>query len=168
MSTSPLTPITLHSIHIGQPRTLHDESGRWRSSIFREVVEGPIMLTERGLAGDKVTDIRHHGSADQAVCCHAMDHYRHWQEIYGVDLGAGGVGENWTLLHAGEEAICIGDIFAVGQARVQVTSPPVASPECEQVQPVPEAVRKTASPGRAWTTSRSAAEHGPALVTTTV
>jgi MOSC domain-containing protein YiiM len=117
--------ITVHSIHIGQPRTINDERGRWRSSIFREPVEGPILLTEQGLVGDRVTDTRHHGSADQAVCCHPMDHYGHWAEIYGVDLGAGGVGENWPLLHADEAQICIGDIFDVGSAQVQVTSPRV-------------------------------------------
>ncbi|MBP7961567.1 MAG: MOSC domain-containing protein [Caldilineaceae bacterium] len=121
----PITPITIHSIHTGQPRTINDEGGRWQSSIFRELIEGPILLTEGGLVGDKVTDTRHHGSADQAVCCHSMDHYRHWQEVYGADLGAGGVGENWTLLNANEETICIGDIFDVGSARVQVTSPRV-------------------------------------------
>ncbi len=89
----PITPITIHSIHTGQPRTINDEGGRWQSSIFRELIEGPILLTEGGLVGDKVTDTRHHGSADQAVCCHSMDHYRHWQEVYGADLGAGAWGK---------------------------------------------------------------------------
>jgi MOSC domain-containing protein YiiM len=33
------------------------------------------------------------------------------------------VGENWTLVDADEAEICIGDLFTVGTARVQVSAP---------------------------------------------
>ena len=97
------------------PRNLSDESGTWRSSIFRERVDGPIELGERGLAGDKVADTRNHGSPDQAVCAHSLAHYDHWNEFYGLTgdaaLGPGGVGENWTVEGALEADLCIGDIL---------------------------------------------------------
>ena len=119
--------ITLHALHIGRPETLSDESGTWRSSIFRERVDGPLELGERGLAGDKVADTRNHGSPDQAVCAHSLAHYDYWNEFYGLTgdaaLGPGGVGENWTVEGALEADLCIGDIFKVGSARVQVSAP---------------------------------------------
>ncbi len=69
--------ITIHSIFVGQPQTINDASGTWRSSIFREMVEGPVELTVRGLAGDQVTDTDNHGRLGyQQVCCHPLDHYR--------------------------------------------------------------------------------------------
>jgi MOSC domain-containing protein YiiM len=122
--------IKIHSIHIGQPRTITDESGTWRSSIFREAVTGTIELGARGLTRDQVTDTKNHGSPDQAVCCHSLDHYDYWNDVYGLEstdraLGPGSVGENWTLIDADETDICIGDVYGVGGARVQVSGPRV-------------------------------------------
>lgn len=119
--------ITIHAIFTGQPQTMADEKGTWKSSIFRSPIDGPIELGMRGLAGDRVTDTRNHGTPDQAICCHFLDHYAFWNEAYGLSapaaLGPGAVGENWTLAGADEHDMCIGDVYAVGTARVQVTAP---------------------------------------------
>lgn len=119
--------ITIHSIFVGQPQTMTDAKGTWRSSIFRSPVSGPIVLDMRGLAGDQVTDTQNHGTPTQAVCCHFLDHYAFWNEAYNLHddaaLGPGSVGENWTLTNADEHDICVGDVFSVGTARVQVTAP---------------------------------------------
>jgi MOSC domain-containing protein YiiM len=112
----------IYSIYIGQPKTLTDERGEWRSSIYRDRVTGPVELELRGLAGDKVTQ-RYHGSPDSAVCGHLLDHYHFWNEQYGMDLQAGNVGENFTLANISEDEICIGDVYRVGTAQVQVSSP---------------------------------------------
>ena len=119
--------ITIQAIFVGQPQTITDEKGTWKSSIFRSPVNGPIELGMRGLAGDQSTDTANHGTPDQAVCCHFLDHYAFWNEAYGLvapdALGPGAVGENWTLAGADEHDICIGDVYDVGTARVQVTAP---------------------------------------------
>lgn len=117
--------ISIHSIYIGQPQTITDESGTWHSSIFRDLVEGPIYLGLRSLTGDQVTDTNNHGRPTQAVCCHPMAHYDFWNSQYGMQLRPGNVGENWTLTGAEEDEICINDIYNVGEARVQVTGPRV-------------------------------------------
>lgn len=67
--------IKIPAIHIGQPQTISDEQGDWRSSISRRPLSGPVELGLRGLAGDRVTDTKHHGTPDQAVCCHLLEHY---------------------------------------------------------------------------------------------
>lgn len=120
--------ITIHSIYIGQPQTMSHEKGEWSSSIYRTLVEGPIELGEHGLTGDQVTDTKHHGQPYQNVCCHSIEHYEFWNahyDIAGTDqaLGPSAVGENWTLLDADEEEICVGDIYSVGTAQVEVTGP---------------------------------------------
>jgi MOSC domain-containing protein YiiM len=120
--------IRILTLLIGQPQTITDERGTWRSAIFRTPVAGPVALERRGLAGDQVADTAHHGSPDQAVCCHPLEHYAYWNAVYGLDtpdmmLGPGSVGENWTLIEATESDICVGDIFTVGSARVQVSGP---------------------------------------------
>lgn len=120
--------IRIHTVLIGQPQTMQDELGDWRSAIFRAPVTGPIALQQRGLAGDQVADTKNHGTLDQAVCCHPLAHYAAWNAEYGLEtpdtmLGPGSVGENWTLANATEHDVCIGDIFRVGDARVQVSGP---------------------------------------------
>jgi len=121
-----MTKTAIRSIFVGQPQTINDESGTWRSSIFREMVEGPVELTERGLAGDRVTDTDNHGLAGyQQVCCHPMDHYTYWNARLDMRLRPGNVGENWTLEDADEAAICLNDTYRVGSATVQVSIPRV-------------------------------------------
>ena len=118
--------IAIHAIFVGQPQTINDGSGTWRSSIFRDLVDGPVELTERGLAGDQVTDTDNHGRQGyQEVCCHSLDHYTYWNERLDMRLRPGNVGENWTLENADEAAICLDDIYRVGSATVQVTMPRV-------------------------------------------
>jgi MOSC domain-containing protein YiiM len=119
--------IYIHTLLVGQPQQATDERGTWRSAIFRTPVAGPVALGLRGLAGDQVADTKNHGSPNQAVCCHPLAHYVYWNEVYGLaadaELAPGAVGENWTLDGATEEDVCIGDIFAVGSAWVQVAAP---------------------------------------------
>lgn len=115
--------LTIHTQLIGQPQTRTDSKGEWRTAIYREPVAGPVVLGLRGLDGDKVADTKHHGSKDQAVCVHPLAHHEHWSAVYGVALAPGAVGENWTLVGDDETAVCIGDIYTVGTARVQVSQP---------------------------------------------
>jgi len=112
----------LHSIFIGQPKTITDERGTWTSSIFRDPVTGPVRAQKGGLLGDKVTQ-PYHGGEDGDICVHLMDHYRFWNERYGMSPAAGGVGENFTLENIREDEICAGDILRVGGALIQVSGP---------------------------------------------
>ncbi len=119
--------ITIHTQLIGKPQTHTDARGTWQSAIFREPVAEPIMLHQRGLDGDQVADTKHHGSPDQAVCCHPLAHYAFWNAFYELEgeaqLGPGSVGENWTLTNCTEADVAVGDIFQVGDAVVQVSAP---------------------------------------------
>ena len=84
---------TIHSIFVGQPKTITDERGTWTSSIYRDCVEGPVPVQKGGLAGDKVAQ-PYHGGSDADVCVHLLDHYRFWNRHYGMSLGPGNVGES--------------------------------------------------------------------------
>ena len=115
---------TIHTLLIGQPQTHTDAKGEWRTAIYRTAALGSLALGLRGLEGDKVADTKHHGSKDQAVCVHPLAHFEHWSAVYGVVFGPGAVGENWTLTGTDNETtVCIGDIYTVGTARVQVSQP---------------------------------------------
>jgi MOSC domain-containing protein YiiM len=89
-------------------------------------VAGPVLLTAAGHAGDEVADKRHHGSADQAVCAHPLEHYAFWNAEYETEVfGPATLGENWTLSEANEASAFIGDVYRVGRAVAQVSAPRV-------------------------------------------
>lgn len=118
--------ISIHAMFVGQPQTIEDENGSWRSSIFRDRVEGPVEVTRQGLAGDQVTDTDNHGQTGyQEICCHPLGHYDFWNRKLDLRLRPGNVGENWTLDNADEAAICLEDVYRVGTATVQVSVPRV-------------------------------------------
>src|SRR6266496_3601655 len=114
----------LHSVFVGQPKTITDQRGTWTSSIYRDRVEGPVPLQQEGLAGDKAAQ-PYHGGPDAALCVHLLDHYGFWERQYGLKLPPGSVGENVTLDRISENEICVGDVVRVGSALVQVSGPRV-------------------------------------------
>jgi MOSC domain-containing protein YiiM len=77
----------------------------------------------RNFEGDGQADLIHHGSPDQAVCVYAYNHYSYWEGRLGQRLLPGAFGENLTIQGALESQVCIGDIFQIGEAQVQVTQP---------------------------------------------
>lgn len=116
----------IHTLSTGIPETRSDERGAWTSAIHRQPAAGPVLLTESGHAGDRVHDTRYHGSPDQAVCAHPLEHYAFWNAEYGTDLfGPAVLGENWTLDGANEANTFVGDAHRVGGAVVQVSAPRV-------------------------------------------
>lgn len=110
------------AVFVGGPKTLRDARGEWQSSIARDHVAGPIQLETRGFVGDQATQ-PYHGSLETAVCLHSLTHYQFWNEHYRMNLAPGAVGENLTLDTMDEGDICVGDVFQIGTARMQVSGP---------------------------------------------
>jgi len=114
----------IHSIYVGQPKTITDDQGTWNSSILRDRVDGPVRVRIGGLIGDKVAQ-PYHGGPDADICVHLLDHYRFWNEHYEVALEPGYVGENLAVDNLTEDHVCAGDIVRVGTALAQVSGPRV-------------------------------------------
>lgn len=116
----------LHSLQVGLPLLFgtEDPSGQpWRSGIVKTSVEGPLQLGPANLEGDGQADLRHHGGPEKAVCVYPLAHYPYWTERLGLALAPGAFGENFTVAGQDERTVCVGDVYAVGEARLQVTQP---------------------------------------------
>jgi len=114
----------LISINIGRPRPVPHEGRVVSTGIFKEPVAGPVFLRRLNLDGDGQADLRVHGGADKAVYAYPFEHYAFWAgELGRNDLTHGQFGENFTITGWLEDAVCIGDEFLIGAARVQVTQP---------------------------------------------
>jgi MOSC domain-containing protein YiiM len=96
----------------------------WRTGFYKRAQEGPQWLGYQGFRGDEVADTRFHGGVDKAVCVYATEHYPYWEQVPGMEeVAMGAFGENLSLKGLTEEEACIGDIYAVGEALVQVSQP---------------------------------------------
>jgi MOSC domain-containing protein YiiM len=118
----------LTAIHVGKPRRMgvrrsDDPAERpWYSGIYKEPVAGPIWLGESNLDGDGQADNRVHGGPNRAALCYAAAHYAQWAvELPDVEWQPDMFGENFTIDGLEEATVCMGDIYRVGAARIQVS-----------------------------------------------
>jgi MOSC domain-containing protein YiiM len=84
----------------------------------------PLELGVEGLAGDQQANRRVHGGPDKAVCVYSADHVAWWRAQLETDAwGPGAVGENFTVSGQTEVDVCLGDVYEVGTALVEVSQP---------------------------------------------
>ena len=118
------------SIQVGLPQTLGTTDApnpmdqRWTTGFFKQPVAGAVWLSYTSLAGDGQADLKNHGGVDKAVLAHSAHHYDYWRShLHNPNLPHGGFGENLTVVGQTEANVCIGDTYAIGNARVQVSQP---------------------------------------------
>jgi len=116
----------LLSINVSLPKTVPYRDGEMSTGIYKDPIQGAVMLRELNLDGDGQADLNAHGGIYKAVYVYSYDHYAYWQDKRDGDaLSYGVFGENFTVKGMLETNVYIGDIFEIGQARVQVTQPRV-------------------------------------------
>jgi MOSC domain-containing protein YiiM len=122
--------VRIHSIQVGLPATLEHpapidgQSPRWHTAYYKHPVAGPVWVSATHLAGDGQADLRNHGGVDKAINVYCLKHYEFWRKLYGLEsLAPASFGENLTLDDADEADVCVGDVYAVGEARLQVSQP---------------------------------------------
>jgi MOSC domain-containing protein YiiM len=120
----------LASIQVGRPRRLGVEGAEdpmdrpWVSGFCKEPATGPVALRWTNLDGDEQADLVNHGGVDKAVCCYPAVHYDAWRrELDRPEAAFGAFGENFTIDGLAEVDVCIGDVWKVGSAVVQVSQP---------------------------------------------
>lgn len=118
------------SVRTGRVRTLdrpewdHHSVRTWRTAYRKDEVEGPVAVGPLGIEGDEVFSTDVHGGVQMAVLAYAFAHYPAWRAELGLsDFGPGAFGENLTIDGLDERSVCIGDVYAVGDVRVQVSQP---------------------------------------------
>lgn len=116
----------LISVNVSPPKTIEYNKRVVETGIFKEPVDGRVMLRELNLDGDGQADLRVHGGTFKAVYAYPHEHYATWQaELNRDDFVMGQFGENFTVTGLLETDVYVGNIYRVGDAQVQVTQPRV-------------------------------------------
>ncbi|WP_343488450.1 MOSC domain-containing protein [Allomuricauda sp. d1] len=112
------------STNIGKPTTVPWRGREIQTGIFKYPVKKSIFLQKEDVKHDAVIDRKHHGGEFKACYLFGADYYGYWKEKYPkLDWNWGMFGENLTVEGLDENQLCVGDIFKVGTANVQVTEP---------------------------------------------
>jgi MOSC domain-containing protein YiiM len=111
------------SVSIGHGRDA-DWAGRLkRTAIDKRPIPGPVAVGRLGLAGDEQIDKPDHGGYEQALYAYAREDLDWWVERLGRELTGGTFGENITTSGIDVTGALIGEVWQLGSAVVQVTSP---------------------------------------------
>ena len=113
----------IQMLNISLPKKELFHGKEFMTGMCKKPVTIPLVLTKQGFEGDGVGDLKHHGGSDKAVCVYAIDHYEYWEKILRRKMPDAAFGENLSVTDMKEDDICIGDIYRVGMATVQVSQP---------------------------------------------
>ncbi|MCY4465055.1 MAG: MOSC domain-containing protein [Chloroflexi bacterium] len=116
----------LLSVNFGQLQAVDANGRQYQTGIYKSVQMGQIWLRRLGLQGDAQADLKAHGGPHRAIYCYAHENYSYWAAQLGRrDFRYGQFGENLTTLGLLESQACIGDIYRIGGALIQVSQPRV-------------------------------------------
>ena len=112
------------SVNVGFPREVIWNGRRVTTGIFKDPIEGHVMVRKLNLDGDRQADLSVHGGVDKAVYAYPAEHYDYWRhKLPGMKLPWGMFGENLMTVGLLEEAVNIGDRFRIGSSVLMVTQP---------------------------------------------
>lgn len=111
----------LLSLRLGSIRPLGPEG--LASAIDKQPAPGPVWVGESGIEGDQQADRVHHGGPDKALHHYPAEHYAAWREELPDPAGwvIGGFGENLATEGLTEATACLGDVYQLGAARLQIS-----------------------------------------------
>jgi MOSC domain-containing protein YiiM len=116
----------LLSVNVSPPKEVVHGGKTVTTGIFKEPVDGRVMLRTFNLDGDGQADLIGHGGTYKAAYAYSVENYDYWKRELGrTNLASGQFGENFTVEGMPEDEIHVGDVFRVGGALVEVTQPRV-------------------------------------------
>ncbi|MFF0345770.1 MOSC domain-containing protein [Kribbella sp. NPDC004875] len=117
---------TVLSVNVGLPKDVEWNGKTVYTGVWKQSVDGPVMVRRLNLDGDGQGDTAGHGGEQRAVFVYQIDSYRYWEKHFGRDdFVYGQFGENLTVDGLPDDEVCIGDRYRIGGAELEVTQPRV-------------------------------------------
>lgn len=112
------------SVNIGEKRTIQWRNKTVETGIFKFPIDHPIYLDVENVKNDTIVNRKSHGGIDKAVYAYGENNYRYFKELHpDLDWQYGMFGENITVDHLEETQVHIGEIYQLGEAKIQVSKP---------------------------------------------
>ena len=120
---SPLS-VSLDMLFVGSVGVLANDGGA--SAMDKHAVDDSRHVDTHRLADDAVADPHHHGGPERVLNHYPAEHYEHWRSRYpGFEdvFKPGVLGENLSTSGMTEADVCVGDVFTLGTAIIQISQP---------------------------------------------
>ncbi len=125
------------------------EARTWDTAYAKDEAPGALRVTFDVLEGDEYGEPEFHGGPEQVVLAYAFAHYADWRTWPGLEaMGPGGFAENLTIDGLDESGVCIGDVYAVGDVRLQVSQPRGPCASISRYWNSPELLKRVVANGR--------------------
>jgi len=119
-----MQPASLEAVLAGVVKPITASDPR-PSAIDKHPLTGAVWVGRLGIRGDEQADREVHGGLDKAVHHYPFDHYPAWRQDLPTAhqrLSAhGAFGENFSSLGWTEDTVCLGDVVAAGEARLEIS-----------------------------------------------
>ena len=116
----------LISVNVGLPRNVAWDGKTVRTGIWKTAVDGPRLVRKLNIEGDGQGDLVGHGGEQRAVLVYQREAYDYWaRELHRSDFVMGQFGENLTVDGLGDDEVCIGDRYQIGESLFEVSQPRV-------------------------------------------
>jgi MOSC domain-containing protein YiiM len=118
--------IGLAAVNVGVPAVLAEAAG---DRVWSAIAKHPLppdttrYLSLVNLAGDGQADLTVHGGLDKAVYAYPSEHLGPWSAELDEELGDAPFGENLSTIGVTEADVCIGDVWAWGEAILEICQP---------------------------------------------
>ena len=118
---------SVDALLVGQVEPLghHPAKGEVTSGINKHIVDTGQFAGRNGFTTDAQADLDKHGGPDKAIHHYPFQHYDYWRTILGDQhprlQQPGAIGENISSTVMDEDNVFLGDIYRIGEARVQVS-----------------------------------------------
>lgn len=116
--------ITLLGIYAG--KVSHLGTDGQPSAIIKQRITAEQAIHHAGIASDTQADRRVHGGPEKALHHYAAENFARLQQQFPASaalLQAGSIGENISTTGLTEAHACIGDIYQLGSAVIQISQP---------------------------------------------
>jgi MOSC domain-containing protein YiiM len=124
VSGAPRPDAAILGLYAGQVRPMPGD-GR-PTAIFKQALAQPARIGWQGIEQDVQADRRVHGGLEKALHHFPLDNHRRLARQFpelAPRFVAGSIGENISTEGFDEAAVCIGDVYALGSARIQLNQP---------------------------------------------
>jgi len=112
------------SVNIGEKQSIKWRGRKVQTGIFKYPVNSAIFLGKTGVNHDQVIDRKYHGGEYKACYIYSADHYDYWKSLYPeLEFDYGMFGENITIHGMQETDMFLGDVYQIGEAKVEITQP---------------------------------------------
>ncbi|GAJ98580.1 MOSC domain-containing protein [Geomicrobium sp. JCM 19055] len=113
--------MTIQSLAVGRPQVLSSKQDQTITTGIKKTPIKEVELEYAGFQHDDVGNKKNHGGVDRAVCFYPYEHYAMWEREHGQRLPFPAFGENLTVSTMLEADVCIGDVYQIGEAVVEIS-----------------------------------------------